>query len=698
VFYPRNIDFPEERKQVRVKGRVTDVFGKWDKKYIDNVTVQIEGPGSFNQTFGASWNADTNEYKYTWNYINGQLEGEYTITTHVFDEQDNEYTTSMTFNMSKYGVLLTSPSQDPEEGAYKSEAKRNVAENSITTYHINVYNIGNDATDMDITTSELSGWDRWLWGSNFTSVNNVTKSGTIADLAPGGHKGIKFTVDAMDNDLGNKATFVVTAKCSKEPSEDHSLTTITTVIGDNAGPTISDVTAIPPEQEVFYDVNISAKVMDNSDVYRVWVNITDPNGLSICNNSMIYNPTDLKYYYNSTYSILGTYTFTIWANDTLDYWNSAVDQFNMKDGTPPSFRDITAIPSPQEVHDFVNISVIVEDNYQPYDAWVNITEPNGHTLCNHSMSYNAINDRYYYYSTYSLPGNYSYIIWANDTSDNWNFTQSRQFEIQDTTIPIIVHWISTSLQEFGDYLNISTTVTDNVKIEEVWLQIVKQDDSEIENVTMNRIDISDDYWYNRTYSRVGNYNYNIWAKDTSDNWALAAGSFEIHDTTPPIANAGYNHGVIQGTIVTFDGNACSDLDGIDNYTWSFNYNSSAITLYGINPTFKFEKIGNYSVTLSITDPSGNQASTMIWINVTGLDSDNDGLTDYDEENIYSTDPNDPDTDGDGIDDGEEILEGKNPLKPDDKEKSFFEDFWWIFLIIAIILVLIILVPFYLKEK
>ncbi|MDL1981652.1 MAG: hypothetical protein LWX02_09340 [Deltaproteobacteria bacterium] len=34
-------------------------------------------------------------------------------------------------------------------------------------------------------------------------------------------------------------------------------------------------------------------------------------------------------------------------------------------------------------------------------------------------------------------------------------------------------------------------------------------------------------------------------------------------------------------------------------------------------------------------------------------TDEDGLTDDDEINIYGTNPNDPDTDGDGINDGDE---------------------------------------------
>jgi hypothetical protein len=37
-----------------------------------------------------------------------------------------------------------------------------------------------------------------------------------------------------------------------------------------------------------------------------------------------------------------------------------------------------------------------------------------------------------------------------------------------------------------------------------------------------------------------------------------------------------------------------------------------------------------------------------------IGTDKDGLTDYDEINIYRTNPNDPDTDGDGINDGDEV--------------------------------------------
>ncbi|UCG16286.1 MAG: hypothetical protein JSV19_13430 [Phycisphaerales bacterium] len=46
------------------------------------------------------------------------------------------------------------------------------------------------------------------------------------------------------------------------------------------------------------------------------------------------------------------------------------------------------------------------------------------------------------------------------------------------------------------------------------------------------------------------------------------------------------------------------------------------------------------------------------------DSDDDGLSDGDEVNVHGTEPDNPDTDGDGLPDGQEIIVGTDPLDPD----------------------------------
>jgi hypothetical protein len=49
------------------------------------------------------------------------------------------------------------------------------------------------------------------------------------------------------------------------------------------------------------------------------------------------------------------------------------------------------------------------------------------------------------------------------------------------------------------------------------------------------------------------------------------------------------------------------------------------------------------------------------------DRDGDGLYDDDETGVYGTDPDNPDTDGDGSDDGQEVYDGTDPLSPNEPQ-------------------------------
>ncbi len=231
LFYPHDIDFPEERKKVIMDGKISDVFGKTDGKYISSVQIQIQNGAGMNDTWDADYDRQDYKYDYTWDYQDGETSGEYTVTTHVFDEQNNEFKIVNHFNMSSFGVVLTSPDTEPDapEGTYKADAKRYVPLNNVTRYTINVWNVGNAATAMNISATGPSGWDWWLEGNDI-QIESDNKKGTIPSFAAGQSRTFTLAVDSQNNPLGSQSTIVVTATCAADPRKDYdTLNTISTV-------------------------------------------------------------------------------------------------------------------------------------------------------------------------------------------------------------------------------------------------------------------------------------------------------------------------------------------------------------------------------------------------------------------------------------------------------------------------------------
>lgn len=108
------------------------------------------------------------------------------------------------------------------------------------------------------------------------------------------------------------------------------------------------------------------------------------------------------------------------------------------------------------------------------------------------------------------------------------------------------------------------------------------------------------------------------------------------------------------------------LSGADAGKWTITTDpSNSIKIGGGNVVnFQGKENGNYVFTYTTTGaqaPCVNESvSVTITVTNCSLDSDNDGLFDV-TENALGTDPNNPDTDGDGINDGVEV--GDNVNKP-----------------------------------
>jgi len=91
-----------------------------------------------------------------------------------------------------------------------------------------------------------------------------------------------------------------------------------------------------------------------------------------------------------------------------------------------------------------------------------------------------------------------------------------------------------------------------------------------------------------------------------------------YDETNPVADAGPDQLVMEGTTVTFDGSGSTDNLGIVDYAWSFTDNTT-IVLTGLNVNYTFENVGNFSVTLNVSDFSGNWGTDGMWVNVTAIE-------------------------------------------------------------------------------
>ncbi len=105
-------------------------------------------------------------------------------------------------------------------------------------------------------------------------------------------------------------------------------------------------------------------------------------------------------------------------------------------------------------------------------------------------------------------------------------------------------------------------------------------------------------------------------------------------------------------------NPDSDGDGLPDGYEILNVGSDPANAHSLDTILSDGEYDNDQDGLS------NYEEYMLGTDPLVVDSDHDGLSDGDEENVYGTESLNPDTDGDGLSDGDEIALGLNPLVSD----------------------------------
>ncbi|MFX0103418.1 MAG: right-handed parallel beta-helix repeat-containing protein, partial [Candidatus Hodarchaeota archaeon] len=168
------------------------------------------------------------------------------------------------------------------------------------------------------------------------------------------------------------------------------------------------------------------------------------------------------------------------------------------------------------------------------------------------------------------------------------------------------------------------------------------------------------------YTVAGNYSVTVTVLDRELDTASLTRTGYIYVDADPVANFTNNESlIVSGEWVQFN------FTGYEanlplTYQWNFGDGTNASIR---DPSHQFLAIGNFSVTLTIIDNDGDTNSTtianLIFVLNGSTDFDNDGLNNSYEIHVYLTDPYNPDTDGDNITDGWEILYTLDPLNISD---------------------------------
>jgi len=169
----------------------------------------------------------------------------------------------------------------------------------------------------------------------------------------------------------------------------------------------------------------------------------------------------------------------------------------------------------------------------------------------------------------SIGENINYVdVYADTIEGNVSDNDTATVNAIDTTPPVITDVLATPpTQVTGGYVNITATVTDNVAVDTVLVDITSPT---LATEIMTNIPDTDTYYYNTTYTEIGTYDYFIWANDTSGNEATSSTkTFEIiePDTTPPVTThefdgtMGDNDWYVSDVIVTLT--ATDDASGVE---------------------------------------------------------------------------------------------------------------------------------------
>ncbi|WP_455392301.1 lectin like domain-containing protein [[Eubacterium] cellulosolvens] len=539
-----------------------------------------------------------------------------------------------------------------------------------------------DVTVTWSTQEETGGIDHYelrLDGSAWVDVGNTT-SYVLSGLSQGYHK-VEVLAQDRTRNRGTAASRSFMVNCLPPLLEDKT-------------------TEIPTTGEEFtFAVNATDYIEIKSVFLEYWFDADEPVNVSMDKTTHYWEyqvvvPSNAK-----------KLNYVYLAKNFIDTWNATSPKMvAVIDNDKPMFGP-DKTPTSGTTGEILTFKISAADNIEVYGVWVEYWYGTGDHK-NMSMTSRPGGTWDYSIILQDTLEDLRYIFHANDTTGNWNHMPRKTIRMRDNDAPIFVHdGIADINPTTGDQLKIEIEVIDNIEVSKVQIEYWFGSGIHLtQKLTKN-----DEASWNLVITipqALDNLFYTYHALDSSDNGNnTAVHELEVLDNDPPVADAGDDIESHVNANIILDGSGSTDNIGIVDYYWRFYDDNNYINLHGQKVNFIFDTAGNYAVWFAVNDAAGLTDTKIIWVNVTALpDNDNDGILDQDDadddndgmpdaweegygfnptspwdalldidhdaltnlqEYMNGTNPTNPDTDNDGLSDGDEIIKYKlDPTKPD----------------------------------
>lgn len=349
-----------------------------------------------------------------------------------------------------------------------------------------------------------------------------------------------------------------------------------------------------------------ANCTDERVVANVWVEYSFNDGpvmqLDLGNQTGDTFSADIVIASNQT----GYINYSIYGRDALNILNTSLISKDVIDNDAPWYVSHD-VPVSSPVGLDVMVSIDVDDNIAVDNVDVVFTIPGG----SQTTQAATLNAGSWEYTITGIDTVGDLVVSFNyyDAAGNQGSSGPYAIDITDAVKPVISINSPSENELLGGTVKINVTANDlGSGVDHV---LVLVGTTELYNSTMfGTFDVD----WDTTAGSDGVKTIHLTAFDLAGNVNTTSVQVVV-DNTAPTADAGNNKIIYEGDTASFNGSGSFDVNGITSYTWTFEYDGLNETRTTEAFTYTFDKLGNYTITLKVTDPLGHEGSDTLWVRV-----------------------------------------------------------------------------------